>query len=56
MYEVKHLKACATSAMRDASNAEEIIKKVKTETGIEIEIISGQEEASFIYENHIAEN
>ncbi len=56
VYEVKHLKACATSAMRDAVNAQDIIKKIKAETGIEIEIISGQEEASFIYENHIAEN
>lgn len=56
VYEVKHLKACATSAMRDAANANDIIKKVKTETGIEIEIISGDQEASFIYENHIAEN
>ncbi len=56
VYEVKHLKACATSAMRDASNAADIIKKVKAETGILIEVISGQEEASFIYENHIAEN
>ena len=56
VYEVKHLKACATSAMRDAVNAAEIIKKIKVETGIEIEIISGQEEASLIYENHVAEN
>ena len=56
VYEVKHLKACATSAMRDASNADEIIKKVKTETGIHIEVITGDQEASFIYENHIAEN
>lgn len=56
VYEVKHLKACATSAMRDAMNADEIIKKVKAETGIAIKVISGQEEASFIYENHIAEN
>ena len=56
VYEVKHLKACATSAMRDASNAGEIIKKVKAETGIQIHIITGQEEASLIYENHIAEN
>jgi exopolyphosphatase / guanosine-5'-triphosphate,3'-diphosphate pyrophosphatase len=55
VYDVKHLKACATSAMRDARNSEEIIKKVKAETGIEIKVISGQEEASFIYENHIAE-
>jgi exopolyphosphatase/guanosine-5'-triphosphate,3'-diphosphate pyrophosphatase len=56
VYEVKHLKACATSAMRDAINAKEIIKKIKAETGIEIEIISGDKEASLIYENHIAEN
>jgi len=56
VYEVKHLKACATSAMRDAANSPEIIKKVKAETGIDIEIISGDQEASVIYENHIAEN
>lgn len=56
VYEVKHLKACATSAMRDASNAAEIIKKVNDATGIQIEVISGDQEASFIYENHIAEN
>ncbi len=55
VYEVIHVKACATSAMRDASNGAEIIRKVKAETGIEIRIISGQEEASLIYENHIAE-
>ncbi len=55
VYGVKHLKACATSAMRDASNGPDIIKKVKAETGIDIKIISGQEEASFIYENHFAE-
>jgi len=56
VYEVTHVKACATSAMRDATNGADIIKKVKAETGIEIKIISGQEEASLIYENHIAEN
>ncbi|MGI8581102.1 MAG: exopolyphosphatase [Chitinophagaceae bacterium] len=56
VYEVKHLKACATSAMRDAKNGTDIIKKIKHETGIDIEIISGSDEASFIYENHVAEN
>lgn len=56
VYEVKHLKACATSAMRDAKNGEEIIKKIKHDTGIDIEIISGSDEAAFIYENHVAEN
>ena len=55
-YRVDHLKACATSAMRDARNAEEILQKVLAETGIAIEVISGDLEASLIYENHIAEN
>ena len=55
-YDVKHVIACATSAMRDATNSQDLIKKVKAETGIEIEIISGELEASVIYENHIAEH
>jgi exopolyphosphatase / guanosine-5'-triphosphate,3'-diphosphate pyrophosphatase len=55
-YKVKHFIACATSAMRDASNAEEIIKRVKWETGISIEVISGDKEAFLVYENHVAEH
>jgi exopolyphosphatase/guanosine-5'-triphosphate,3'-diphosphate pyrophosphatase len=55
-YNVSHIKACATSAMRDAANAEDIIRKVKLETTIEIEVISGDFEAGLIYENHVAEN
>jgi len=56
VYDVKYYRACATSAMRDATNSKQIIQKVKKETGIEIHIISGSEEASLIYENHVAEN
>ncbi len=55
-FEVRAVKACATSAMRDASNTPEIISLVKEKTGIEIEVISGSEEASLVFENHIAEN
>lgn len=55
-YGVQFMKACATSAMRDAKNAAEILIKVKNETGIDIEVISGSAEAAYIYENHIAEN
>ncbi len=55
-YDVQHLKACATSAMRDAGNSNDIIKKIKLETDIEIKVITGDEEANYIYENHIAEN
>lgn len=54
-YEIKHLKACATSAMREAKNAEDIIRKVRLETDIRIEVISGDTEAGYIFENHIAE-
>jgi len=54
-YEVKQVKACATSAMRDAKNADDIIRKVKLETDIKIEVISGDMEAGLIFENHIAE-
>jgi len=56
VYGVHHLKAAATSAMRDATNAKEILTQVKDKTGIEIKVITGEEEASYIYENHIAEN
>src|SRR5690349_9766693 len=56
VYGVTHLKACATSAMRDARNSEDVIRKVRLETGIQINIISGDEEATFVYDNHIAEN
>ena len=55
-YEVDAVKACATSAMRDATNAAEIISDVKRQTGIEIEVISGDAEANLVYENHVAEN
>ncbi|MBK6634963.1 MAG: exopolyphosphatase [Chitinophagaceae bacterium] len=54
-YEIKHVKACATSAMRDAMNTPDIVRKVKLETDIAIEVISGDMEAGLVFENHIAE-
>jgi exopolyphosphatase/guanosine-5'-triphosphate,3'-diphosphate pyrophosphatase len=56
VYGITHVKTCATSAMREAKNAKEIVEKIKKETGIEIEIISGETEASIIYENHVTES
>lgn len=56
VYDVKHFKTAATSAMRDAANAPQLLERVKKETGIDIKVITGEEEATYIYENHVAEN
>ncbi len=53
IYDVYDYRACATSAMRDASNGIDVIKKVYKETGLNIEIIDGKEEAHIVYSNHI---
>lgn len=45
---VEKYKACATSAMREACNGEEVAKKIYKETGIKIDIIDGKEEAAII--------
>jgi exopolyphosphatase/guanosine-5'-triphosphate,3'-diphosphate pyrophosphatase len=46
---VEHVMAFATSAIRSAKNGQEFVQKVKSVTGIEIEIISGDREAELIY-------
>lgn len=53
IYEVTDYRACATSAMRDAKNGKSVIKKILKDTGIDIEVIDGQEEARTIYNNHV---
>lgn len=40
--------ACATSAMREAENGQQIIEKIKKETGINVRIIDGIEEAQVV--------
>src|SRR5258707_12815227 len=42
--------AFGTSALRNAENSREVILKIKEATGIETKIISGDEEAQYIYE------
>jgi exopolyphosphatase / guanosine-5'-triphosphate,3'-diphosphate pyrophosphatase len=42
--------AFATSAVRDAQNGKEFTRKMRIETGIEIKVLSGEEEAGWIYE------
>ena len=43
---------CATAAMREASNRDEIVRRVKKETGLFIRVIDGQEEATIIRESN----
>lgn len=45
---VKHVKAVATSALREARNSDIFIEKVFADTGISIEVISGEKEAELI--------
>ncbi|WP_316803777.1 exopolyphosphatase [Pedobacter nototheniae] len=49
-YGVTNFKTTGTSAIRSASNGKDFVDAVKAETGIEIEIISGEEEAGLIYQ------
>ncbi len=44
-YGVGELRAVATSAVRESANGREFVKRVREETGIPVEVISGDEEA-----------
>lgn len=47
-HKVAVYKACATSAMREAENGEEIVKLIKDQSDIQIDVIDGEEEAAII--------
>lgn len=48
VYQPVGFRACATAAMREASNRDEVLVAIREATGFEIEIIDGQEEARLI--------
>lgn len=48
-YGVSRLAAVGTSALRDASNTPEFIERVRDRAGVEIEVISGEEEARLAF-------
>lgn len=52
---VDDYRACATSAMRDAENGSKLIKKLGKDTGVNLELIDGKEEALLLC-NNIVEN
>jgi len=56
VYKVIDYMACATSAMREAVNGSEIVSLIKSEAGIDLEIVEGQREANIIYASHIEES
>lgn len=47
-FKVRHARAVATSALRDARNSAQFIDRVYRATGIKVEVISGDEEARLI--------
>ena len=56
VYNVTDYRACATAAMREAKNSNALVKEIRKETDLKIEVINGQEEASIIYESHFGDN
>ncbi|HAN17958.1 MAG: exopolyphosphatase [Bacteroidetes bacterium GWC2_33_15] len=54
--DVVRYRACATSAMREATNGMQVVKKIKEESGITIDIIDGKDEAEIIYNNRVIES
>ncbi|MDG2052454.1 MAG: exopolyphosphatase [Flavobacteriaceae bacterium] len=48
IHDVFKYRACATSAMREAKNGKTVVKRLLNATGIEINIINGNEEAKII--------
>jgi exopolyphosphatase/guanosine-5'-triphosphate,3'-diphosphate pyrophosphatase len=55
VHQVEAYKACATSAMREATNGEEIVNTIYKETGIKIDVISGEIEAKIISSTDLKE-
>lgn len=48
IHRVKHFKACATSAMREAKNGQTIVRRVERKYNFKVDIISGQQESGLI--------
>lgn len=49
VFKVKNIRACATSAMREASNSDEVKNEILKTTGIDIEVIDGHEESRLVF-------
>jgi Exopolyphosphatase len=56
VYKVSEYRACATSAMREANNGADVVKQIRKEAGVDLEIVQGQAEAKIIYASHAEQN
>ena len=54
-YQPLDIMACATSAMREAENGQQICQRIEQKAGIKIDIIDGLREAQVIFENKSAD-
>lgn len=48
VHKTQRYRACATSAMREAENGNEVARMIQRESGIEVNIIDGKDEAAII--------
>ena len=48
-YEAERTAAIATSAMREADNSGDLLRRIRTETGIDVDVIGGAEEARLMH-------
>lgn len=53
---VERYRACATSALREAENGLQVTEEIYKRTGINIELISGKEEARMIFNSEFVES
>jgi exopolyphosphatase/guanosine-5'-triphosphate,3'-diphosphate pyrophosphatase len=56
VYKVTDYRACATSAMREAKNGPDIVRTIKLEADIDLEIVHGEVEANIIYASHVEQS
>lgn len=48
-FQAERVAVCATSALRDASNQKDILRFIATETGLDVEVLTGSDEAQWTF-------
>ena len=52
-YGVNNIKACATESLRIADNSKEVLQRAIDSTGLDLQVISGTEEAEIVFRHRI---